>query len=180
MTQTTSRCLLLLSGLLTLIGCGYQQSGAYDGKPQQGYKWHSLYREDIHTVAVPIFKNQDFTRGVEFSLTTALVKQIEAHTPYKVVSRERAQTIIEGEITTVRKQTLSRDRNTGLPQEQMVTVTVNFLWKDLRTGKILVQRKNFDQSAPYYPTLGEGQFIGNQDTVEKLALGIVEELQADW
>ena len=63
-----------------------------------GYHWGSLYREDIHTVAVPIFGSKDFHRGVEFQISDALVHQIEAFTPYKVVDRDKADTILEGEI----------------------------------------------------------------------------------
>jgi outer membrane lipopolysaccharide assembly protein LptE/RlpB len=169
---------VLLLGLLA--GCGYSQSGKYDGPQQPGYKWQSLYRQDIQTVAVPIFISKDFRQGVEFRLTTAVVHQLEAHTPYKVVDRDRADTILEGEVVAVRTNTVSIGRENAIPQEQLMTVTVNFTWKDLRTGRILLQRKGFDQSVPFYPTLGEGEFIGMQDSSEKLALGIVEELQAPW
>ena len=168
----------LLLGILTLLtGCGYSSVGS---EPVGGYQWRSLYREDVKTVAVPIFASRDFHRGVEFSLTKALVTQLEAHSPYKVVPRERADTILEGEVISVKLDTLSSDSRTAIPQEQIYAVTVNFTWKDLRTGRILVERRNFQQTTPYYPTLGEGQFVGSQQAVERLALGIVQELQADW
>src|SRR5436305_1630796 len=96
-----------------------------------GYHWKSIYRQDIRTVAVPIFKNNDFQRGVEFALSKALVNQIEANTPYKVVPRERADTILEGEIVSVRANTLSKNSRSGLPQEQLLDITVDFTWKDL-------------------------------------------------
>jgi hypothetical protein len=32
----------------------------------------------------------------------------------------------------------------------------------------------------YYQNLGEGEFVGTQQAVERLALTIVQELQADW
>lgn len=171
------RYLPLIVALACLTGCGYTQVG---DTPSQGYQWRSLYREDVKTVAVPIFTNKDYTRGVEFSLTKAVVNQLEAHSPYKVVPRERADTILEGEITSVRRDTVSRDQSTAVPQEQLYVITLDFVWKNLRTGQILVQRRNFEQTAAYYPTLGEGQFVGNQQAVEKLALAIVQELQADW
>ena len=57
---------------------------------------------------------------------------------------------------------------------------INFTWKDQRTGKILVDRRRFEQTTTYYPTLGEGQFVGSQENVERLALAIVQELEADW
>jgi hypothetical protein len=171
----------ILVCLLPIAGCGYQQTGDYQLTPQSGgYKWRSPYREDVHTVAVPIFTNKDFHRGVEFSLTDAVIKQIEAKTPYKVVDRDRADTILEGEITGVKTRVVSRDRNTAVPQEELQSVTVNFVWKDLRTGKILKQREGYEETKVLYPTLGEGQFAGNQVTIENLALSIVQELQAEW
>ena len=165
-----------------LCGCGYHWSGEGAGRftPEPGYAWHGLYREDVKTVAVPIFVNKTFRRGVEFDLSRAVVTQIEGRTPYKVVPRERADTILEGEIVNAGVQTLSRYPFNALPQEQLYHITVNFTWKDLRSGKILVQRHNFEQTASYYPTLGEDQFVGTQENVERMALAIVEELQADW
>ena len=129
---------------------------------------------------MPIFKNKTYERGVEFSLSKAVVNQIEMRTPYKVMPRERADTILEGEVVTVTRQTLSRDSRADIPQEQLYIVRVNFVWKDLRSGRILCQRRNFEQTATFYPTLAENQFVGSQQNVEKLALGIVQELQANW
>jgi flagellar basal body P-ring protein FlgI len=131
-------------------------------------------------VAVPIFTNRDFVRNVEFDLTKAVIEQIESHTPYKVVPRERADTILEGEIVAIESTPISHSSDTATPQEQLLAVTVNFIWKDLRSGRILVQRRDFETAAAYYPTLGEGQFVGKQQAVEKLATAIVQELQADW
>lgn len=180
MNKPCRRILVAAALALPLIaaGCGYQQTNG--DATQKGYVWHSLYREDIRTVAVPIFTNKDFHRGVEFQLTKAVVNQIELQTPYKVVDRNKADTILEGEITTVRSNVMSLDRTTALPQEQMLTVTVNFVWKDLKTGRIIVNRKDFSQSTTYYPTLGESSYIGTQSNVEKLALAIVQQLQAPW
>lgn len=172
-------CLLPTAYCLLLAGCGYQQNGSLDNA-SPGYKWASLYREDISTVAAPIFTNKDFRRGIEFRLSEAVVKQMEAHTPYRAAPRERADTILEGEIVSVDVSTLSRDVRTAIPQEQLYVMTVNFRWTDLRSGRILVERRNFQQTAPFYSTLGEGEFVGGQSAIEKLALAIVQEMQADW
>jgi len=169
----------LLVVLCLATGCGYQQSGSMASAPA-GYQWPSLYRGDVHTVAVPIFTNKSYYRGVEFNLTKAVTSQLETQSPYKIVDQSRADTILEGEILRVRVRTISGDRLANVPQEQLYNVTVNFVWRDLRTGKILVERKDFEQAAPYYPTLGEGQFTGAQQNVERLALAIVHELQAPW
>jgi hypothetical protein len=160
-----------------LSGCGYQTSGSTDNAPA-GYEWSSLYRTDVKTVAVPIFTNRTFFRNVEFDLSKAVANQLEAKSPYKIAPRERADTVLEGEVIRVRQRTISNSPNNALPQEQLYIVRVNFIWKDLRTGKILVERKDFEQAVSYYPNLGEGQFVAQQDNTERLALAIVQELQA--
>ena len=161
--------------VLALSGCGYNK-----GSDSAGYQWGSLYRQDVRTVAVPIFTTRSFDRGVEFNLSQAVVKQIEATTPYKVVPRERADTILEGQVVDVQVGTLSTDTDSAIPQEQMLGLTIDFTWKDLRSGRVLVERRGFEHTATYYPTLGEGRAVGRQHAVERLALAIVQELQADW
>jgi outer membrane lipopolysaccharide assembly protein LptE/RlpB len=164
--------------LLFAGGCGYTMEGSV---PTGSYKWKSLYSGDIHTVAVPIFTNRTYYRGVEFGLTKAIINQLEGQSPYKVVPKEQADTILIGSIENVHVNTLSLDaRGRVIPQEQLLVLDVNFTWKDLRTGKILRNRTDFEQTAPYYPTLGETQFLAQQQSVEILALAIVRELQADW
>ena len=154
-------------GLLMLgSGCGYRQG--------------SLYPAQIQSVAVPVFGNASFERGMELSLTKAVVNRLETLSPYKVAGRESADAILEGEIVGVRLRTLSRDYQTNLPREQQMVVSVNFVLKDLRSGQILVQRRGVEVGEVYYPTLGEARFVGNQEVVEKLALAIVQNLQADW
>jgi hypothetical protein len=173
--QTTGVVALLAQ---LLCGCGYQQYGSLANAGN--YPWHTLYRDDVKTVAVPIFTNRTYWRGVEFSLSKAIVNDLEAQTPYKVAPRDEADTVLEGEIANVRVRTLSNSPYTGVPQEQLYFVSVNFTWKDLRSGKILVQRHEFEQTAPFYPTLGEGRYVGDQLNIEQLAVAIVNELQADW
>src|SRR5215471_5504302 len=51
-----------------------------------GYTTRANYDTSIHTVRVPIFKNNTFYKGMEFDLTRAVVREIEAKTPFKVVS----------------------------------------------------------------------------------------------
>jgi hypothetical protein len=170
----------ILLALLLLAGCGYSQTGGENNKQQGGYHWNSLYREDIQTVAVPVFTTRDYRRGIEFRLTEAVIKQLELHAPYKVVPKERADTILEGQVTSVRVGSLSRDFQTNLPREQELVITIDLTWKDLRTGKILLLRRGIQQDAVFHPQLGEGEFAGAQQAIERFALVIVQEMQADW
>lgn len=161
----------LVLTILSLAGCAAGDNG---------YTWGSTFRPGIRTVAVPAFQTQSFSRGDEVKLTQALIGQIESRTPYKVVPAERADTILEGTVVSTRLGTVSVDQQTALPQEQTYTLAVDFIWKDLRSGQILVERRNFEQTSTYYPTLGDGRFVGQQTTAEALAASIVDELTADW
>lgn len=168
-------CILLA---ISLGGCGYHLSGTTGNEP--AYQWKTLYRGDVHSVAVPIFANNTFYQGVEFRLTKAIIGQLEGQSPYKVEPKERADTILEGEIIHAQQVTVSNNRTTAQAQDKMILFTVRFTWRDLRTGKILVHRKSFEQAARYYPTLGEDAFVGQEQNLERLALAIVQELQAEW
>ncbi len=178
MSRELFSLILIVALVGTLAGCGFQQGDSSPGT--SGYQWRSLYRQDIKTVAVPTFNSTAFQPGVEFALSKAIINQIESRTPYKVVDRDQADTILEGEIVAIRIRTVSRDRDAAVPQEQLQSVTVNFLWKDLRSGKILKQKNGFEETRVLYPTLGESQFVGTQQAVESLATAIVDQMQAEW
>ena len=166
------RFLAALALLLPLgFGCGYHMMGVDNA---------SLYRQDLQTVAVPVFTNRSYRRGLENELTKSIVQQLEEHSPYKVVPRDRADTILEGEIISATVNLQGSDINTGLPQDQQFDIVVNFTWKNLRTGDILVQRRSFDQRAEFYATLGESSTVGSTDAIQQLGLAIVQEMQADW
>jgi len=167
----------LARGLLFILltGCGYQQ-----GDSDSSWHWGSVFRQSIHSVAVPVFTSRDFHRGVEFQLTDSLDKKIEEFTPYKIEPRERADTILEGEIVAITPSSLSLNPYTATPQESEYSIIVNFTWKDLRTGKILVSRQNFEQATTYFPSLGEGQYTASENAVERLATGIVNEMEGPW
>lgn len=164
--------LALCCAMCTLTGCSYSQG--------DGYTWGTTFRKDIRTVAIPAFGTKSFARGDEIALTQAIIAQIESRTPYKVVPQERADTVLEGLVVSVGTGTVSIDQYTALPQESLYTISVDFTWKDLRTGQILVERRNFEQSTTYYPTLGEGRTNGRLATADALAASIVDELQGEW
>ena len=150
--------------------------------PTKGYAAGSIYRAGITTVAVPIFTNDTYVRDVEFTLTDALVKEIEARTPYKVTSQAEADTIVLGQIRDVQLDQLSKSRLTGLTEEGIVSVTIDFLWKDNRSGKVLVERKAYSGHGLFVPSNPSGEPIelGRFNAVGHLARDIVGEMRAEW
>jgi hypothetical protein len=150
--------------------------------PTAGYAPAKLYPANVSSVAVPIFTSKSYVRNVEFELTDALIKQIEATTPYKVTSENHADTIILGQVREVELNQLSKSRLTGLSEEVVVGVTIDFQWKDLRSGKVLVERKSFSGHGLFVPSrpTGEPIEIGEFAAVQQLARDIVDQMRSDW
>ena len=169
-----TRRLAAVLALATLLafcagGCGYRLVG-----PQ------GLYRSDVRTVAVPTVGNETFYRADTERLTDALVKAVQAKTPYRVAPAAVADSQLEVTITNVQRRTTARDRITAVPEEQLYVVRVDLTWKDLRSGKTLTRITDLEQTTTQYQTLGEGIFIASQQAAEELAGGIVEELGGTW
>ena len=163
--------LLIVLGLVSLALGGCQ------------YTTRVLYPDQYQTVAVPIFENRTFYQGVNADLAEALVKQIEQQTPYKVSAPPTADTILQGTITHISQEQLTRRRKGGgVPQELEITITVDFEWKDLRTGKPIRDRKGFRAVGRYIPTepYREPVDIGLSQAVDRLATDIISVFQADW
>lgn len=164
----------MVCGLLAVVCCL--------GLTGCGYSSKELYPTEYRTVAAPIFENRTFYRGVEFQLAEALTKQIESRTPYKVVSPGVAQTQLAGTITHVEQRQLSRRRPGGVPQEVELTITVDFVWKDLGQGGVIRDRRGFESVGRYVPTAGVGEpfEVGQHQAVQRLAEDIVSTMRADW
>jgi hypothetical protein len=99
-----------------------------------------------------------------------------------VASEGKADTVLRATIRTVDLQQISKSRGTGLSEEMALNVTVDYEWIDQRTGKPLVQRNGFRESAVFVASLPIQQPIdlARFQVVEQLASAIVDSMQADW
>jgi hypothetical protein len=174
--------LLRRTGLIFAAFISAWVLSACAGDPTCGYVAASLYPDSVKTIAVPILTSKAFTRNVEFELTDALIKEIESRTPYKVTSQERADTILLGQVRDVKLDQLSKSRLTGLSEEVIVSVTIDFEWKDLRSGKTILRREKFAGHGLFVPSRPSGEPIelGRFAAVQQLARDIVAELRAQW
>lgn len=174
------------SGRAWIVGAaiviGLSMTGGCANDPTQGYSSESIFRADVATVSVPIFENTTFHRQVELDLTESIVKEIERRTPYKVTNQRRADTILTGTIRRVELDQLTRSRQTGLAEEMVLSVTVDFEWRDLRTNRLLVRRESFTSHGLFVPSgpTGEPIELGQLATVQKMARDIVDEMQSEW
>jgi hypothetical protein len=155
--------------VLLLVGCN------------GGYSNASLYPEGIGTVYVEMFDNQSFRRGIEYELTDALAKRIEAQTPYKIVtSRDRADTVISGQIVQANESILSTERQVGRALEKNVELQAVVSWKNLRTGELLIDNKTVNASASFSEWQSQDFAYGSALAANSLAERIVEQMETGW
>ncbi|MDD5328138.1 MAG: LPS assembly lipoprotein LptE [Phycisphaerae bacterium] len=146
-----------------------------------GYSNESLFPADVSSVYVEMFDNKSFRRGVEYELTDALAKRIEAETPYKIVSnRDRADTIISGHIVSARESRLSYERQTGRAMEKEAELRAVVNWKNLKTGELLIDNKSVSASASYSEWQSQGFRYGSTLAANNLAQKIVEMMEKEW
>ena len=166
------RGLAILCALLsvTLSGCG-----------MFGYSNESLYPQNVASVRLEMFDNQTFRRGVEYELSDALAKRIEADTPYKIItSKDRADTVISGRITNIQEAGLSVERELGGILEKEVEIQAVVNWKNLKTGELLIENESVRAAASYAPLQNQDFKYASTLAANKLAQRIVELMETKW
>jgi hypothetical protein len=171
-----------------------------------GYTTRPNYDSSIRTVRVPIFKNVTFWRGLEFDLTRAVVREIEAKTPYKVVGANcSADTELTGTIINFQKNIINRDQLNEVREAETV-LSVEVVWKDLRADHVgeILSRPRPGPNAPVPPPpapgappppvpgvlvqsighfaeeLGQSTTTAQKENVDRLAVHIVEMMERPW
>lgn len=145
-----------------------------------GYTSEPPYRTHIRTVYVEMFQSREFRRGIEFQLTEALRKQIDRSTPYRNAPKERADTVISGEVLEWRESTLGRDIITGMARETAGTLVIRYRWQDQRTGQLLVDQPRFLTTVQYVRPVGEVTFNAREEAANRMARLIVQSMETPW
>ncbi len=146
----------------------------------QGYTNDWLHPQDVGSVYVEMFDTRSFRRGHEYDLTSAICKQIEARTPYKIVSdRDKADTILSGRMN-IGAGILSSEPYEGRALEREALVSVIFTWKNLKTGEILINRETVQVSADYTTRLGQDFEYAADVAVNRAAERVVERMEQSW
>lgn len=157
---------LAIAVITSMTGCGYSTVRPF---PDQ-----------VQSVHVKILQSREFRRDLEFMLTEALQKRINLDTPYRIAPLKKADSVFTGEILEVRNRTLGDDFDTQLPRETSSTVIMAFRWKDLRTGRYLLERERFTYTTTYIPPVGETFTKGMVRGLDGMAEAIVEAMESPW
>ncbi|MEN6335298.1 MAG: LptE family protein [Phycisphaerales bacterium] len=146
-----------------------------------GYTNASFYPDDVKSVYVEMFDNRSFRRGTEFTFSNALAKRIEAQTPYKIVSdRDRADSVISGQLVAVGESILTLERDLGRALEKEVILTAVVNWKDLKTGRLMINNQNVTAVASYSEFQGQDFTYGSAIAANKLAQDVVQLMENQW
>lgn len=158
-------CMMAL-GCVALPGCGYGTD--------------SLFRPNIRTVHVETFATKEFRRDLEFLLTEAVKKRVSMDTPYRVAAKERADTVLKGEVLEVRQAAFAPDFVTRIPRDTQLTLIVRVLWQDLRDGAIYADDRIEVQSVDYLPGAGESEKFAQERAIDRMAARIVKRMYDEW
>jgi hypothetical protein len=154
-----------------LIGCG----------ASTGYSNDSLFPSGINTVYVQMFDNRSFRRGIEFMLSDALAKRVEVDTPYKIVSsRDRADSVMSGQIVAAGESVLTIERDTGQALEKEVALVAVVNWKNLKDGQLMINSRTVTATASYSDLQGQDFTTPALVAANKLARSIVELMKNQW
>jgi len=174
MSRLPLALVLVLALLPVVAGCA--------SDPREGYAVHDPYAQRYRSVAIVTFANRSYFPGLEADLAEATVKAVQARTPMRVSSEARADTVLRGTITDVRLDEISKDPATGLANEMLLKVTVDFEWVDQTTGNPIVARRGFATSALFVPSrpAREPIELGRFAVIEQLSQDLVDQMQSAW
>ncbi|MBI4115863.1 MAG: LptE family protein [Candidatus Omnitrophica bacterium] len=155
-------------------GCGYTQKVTLPG--------------DIKTIYVDTFKNKitvgnvyAYEPGLEVKLTNAVIRRLHQDGNLKVVSREKADAILEGNLNNFDQGGV---RFSGLEriEEYRVFLVTAFKLKNQKTGQIFWEEKNFSGDASYFVfgPRAVSRVEAADKAIERLARNIVDRIVEDW
>ncbi|MHC4923915.1 MAG: LPS assembly lipoprotein LptE [Planctomycetota bacterium] len=153
-------------GLVLLVaGCGYRFGPA-------------PVVNDARSVALPLFENRTFRRGVETDLGRLLVTEVKSRTALVIGHEGSADLVVKGAIVNIEEKVMSQDKDQVIRESSIiVTAEVNVL--DGRTGEPVVPRMRLTEREPFVPRIGESVRSARIEALKRLASDVVDRLEAD-
>jgi hypothetical protein len=118
--------------LMLCVSCGYHKPGTSSQLPP-----------DIKILAIPSFQNQTHTYHVETGLTSAVIREFNTRTRYRVVPSEAdADAVLRGSVVSAEVAPVAYDSVTGRASTGLVTVIVK-VTLTARDGRVLYSNSNY-------------------------------------
>ncbi|MCK4284261.1 MAG: LptE family protein [Candidatus Brocadiae bacterium] len=159
-----------------------------------GYATNNVFRSDIKTVYVEFFDNKTFRRELEVELTKAVVEEIKLRTPFIIAPKDRADSILGGEIVDFRERAHVKSEDDQILLAG-ATAEVRFRWRDRLTGTDIVPEQTvvatarvagvaaptaLDAVTPPRVQRGTLDLAPFGRLFQKTAQSIVEKMQKNW
>lgn len=157
----------------------------------------ALFRPEITSVHIPVFESDSYRRHLGEWLTEAVVKEVSLRTPYKVVGRDEADSVLLGRLTSDVK-TIRGYSPTDEGRIVDATLRIEVRWTD-RGGKPIGEPcsspippglaaaaaagsdpSRASETALFLPEFGQSMATAQQQAVQKLAKQIVGMMEAPW
>lgn len=163
----------LLAVIVQTVGCAGYRVGN-----------QALFRTDIRTVYVPIFRSDSFRRNLGEWLTEAVIREIEMRSTYKVVHTPTADSVLYGTIVSDHKQVFAEDQF-GVPRDIQFDLSVDIRWLD-RSGNAVLRSAvipidlSVAGAAHLIPEGGQSLTTAQQRVIRSVARQIVDQMEAGW
>lgn len=160
----------LAVGLLLLAGCGYHTAGSPTHLPGT-----------VHTLAVPVFKNNTQSYHTEVAFTQAVIQELSSRTPYRIVTggKDDADATLDGTITGFQVSPLTYNSRTGQSSSFVITIRARVKLLD-RNDKVLYQNPSYLFRQQYETTQDLASFIQEDNpAVQRLARDFAQSVVSD-
>jgi len=172
----TLRLIIGLFCLSLLGGCAGYRVGTY-----------SLYNEHIKTVYVPMFESDSFRRNIAERLTEAVCKRIEERTPYKVIGRPSADSVLTGRLVSDSQAVMTKNKYNDVRQKQ-ISLSVEVVWIDRRGNELRrtesipwgMAGEGITTSWSMVPEMGDSTVLAQQKAIDGMAEQIVNMMENPW
>ncbi len=133
-----------------------------------GYSFRGTLPEHIQTVAVPLFANKTGEPAIESLLTSAVVEAFSTNGRLRVVKREDADAILEGEVIGYSVLSISYDSQANVRQYRLI-MTINLKLLDIRRSAVLFEERNLREKADFQVMNAVSQTISVEETAVRTA-----------
>ena len=133
-----------------------------------GYSFQGTLPNHIKSIAVPIFINRTNKPAVENVITRAVVEAFATSGRLRVVGPERADSLLEGEITGYELVSLAFDPSAAVRRYRLL-VTMNLRYRDLRQNRLVFERSGVQERADFQVAAAVAQTLVQEDAALRTA-----------
>ena len=177
-------CLAFMLVSMLTVGCARDEEGNLKPIDLGGYSGKSLALKGVKKIWIPMptRANHVFRRDLEQRLQENLVKHVQMNSAYNIASQANADARLDCKIISIDQAVTNTNPDSGVPRERELTFVLHITLKDLRTGNVVLEDKNFKTSTTYITAnpFNEDFFRGSEDLMNRIARRIVDRLQPGW